>query len=251
MAIIDKERFKNLYNAKTYAENTNNWEDDVSVFRAEALLEAIRKGGIANELKSILDVGCGSGGVLAEISKSPELSKAILRGVDISETAISIANQLAAQKGVDSRVQYRLGSIEDHSTATRESLICLIHVLEHCPDMFEMLELCNERANYIYINVPLELNVFYALRPNLTVSQYQKYGHVHFFDEPFFVSWLESNGYQLIASVYSRDYMINKPGVSYNMFKNLRRISERLIGQRKTARLLAGLSGGYLVKKTH
>jgi SAM-dependent methyltransferase len=251
MAIIDKERFKNLYNANTYAENTNNWEDSVSVFRADALLSAIRKGGIANELESILDVGCGSGGVLAEVSQAPELRQATLCGLDISETAVAIANKLAEQKGVMSRVQYGLGSIEDHPISPRESLICLIHVLEHCPDMLEMIELCSQRANYLYINVPLELNVFYAIRPGLAASQYRKYGHVHFFDEQFFVNWLESNGYELIASVYSRDYMISKPGLSYNTFKILRRVSENVIGQRKTARLLAGLSGGYLVRKKH
>lgn len=249
MAIIDLERSKNLYNARAYIDYTDNWEDDVSRHRAIAFLSALDQANLLDRIESILDVGCGAGGVLAELATDSRLAAVHLSGRDISSIAIEMAVALGEKKGVASRVKYDVGSVSHIDPNSKYSVISLIHVLEHCPDMLEMLSECEKVSKFIYINVPLEFNVFYAARSGVLLNQYKKYGHVHFFDESFFLEWLSSNNFELISKVYSRDYLVNKSGVFYNLFKFVRKSSERLFGARFTIRYLAGLSGGYLVRK--
>lgn len=249
MAIIDKERSRNLYNAESYQSNTNNWEDEVSLYRASAFVEALEKAEIIDKIDSILDVGSGSGGVLAEISADGRLKNTRLEGLDISDTAVKIANSLAVKKGVVDKVKYSKGSISEIDLAHKYTVVSLIHVMEHCPDMLEMLEECASRSEYQYINVPLEYNLFYSLRGSVPERQFEKYGHLHFFDEPFFLKWLDSNGYDLIANVYSKDFLVKKSGIAYKIFQVLRSVSLRILGPRLTIRFLAGISGGYLTKK--
>lgn len=249
MAILDMERSRNLYNADSYKDNTNDWEDDVSEFRAVAFLDALSKAGLFDRLSSILDVGCGSGGVLARMAQDERLNGVELRGIDISGTAIGISKQLAVAKGVEDRIEYALQSVTDIDPAEKVTVLSLIHVMEHCPDMLEMLEVCASRSEFQYINVPLEFNLFYALRRQVPAGQYDRYGHLHFFDEGFFLTWLDRNGYELIAKVYSEDYMISKPGIAYNCVKAFRRLFQKVFGPLTTIRYLAGLSGGYLVRK--
>jgi SAM-dependent methyltransferase len=249
MSILDKERSENLYNAESYKNNTNNWEDDVSVFRAEAFLNALAAASLTGKVESILDVGCGSGGVLAEMAGNAVLSGARMEGIDISTTAIDIANKLAKHKSVEGRVTYALRSITEIPKKPKYTVVSMIHVLEHCPDMLEMLEECASRGEYVYINVPLEFNLFYAMRRNIPAQQYNKYGHLHFFDESFVVTWLDRNGYDVVGKSYSRDYMIKKPGLTYKIFQTLRTLCLSAFGPLNTIWLLSGLSGGYLVRK--
>ncbi|RLA51393.1 MAG: hypothetical protein DRR42_10495 [Gammaproteobacteria bacterium] len=249
MAILDKERSENLYNADSYKNNTDNWEDEVSFYRAAGFLDALEQAGLIGEIDSILDVGCGSGGVLAEMADDLRLEETHLEGIDISRIAVGIANSLAERKGVRGRIKYQVQSLTDVDTSAKYTVTSMIHVLEHCPDMLEMLEECAKRSEYQYINVPLEYNLFYCLLRNVPAQQYEKYGHLHFFDEPFILKWLDSNGYDVVVKVYSSDYMVQKPGFSYGAFQRLRKFWHRAFGPLSTIRYLAGLSGGYLVKK--
>lgn len=249
MAILDAERSKTLYNGEEYADNTNNWEDDVSSFRATALITALSEAKLIGRISSILDVGCGSGGVLAKVSQDPRTKGVELHGIDISVKAIEIAERIYCSDGDDRRVTFEVRSITDLPAERKYSVLSLIHVLEHCPDMLEMLEECAVRSDFQYINVPLEFNIFYALRGSIPAHQYEKYGHLHFFDERFFIAWLERNGFEVITKVYSEDYMIHKSGVMYNLIKSARRASQKIFGPLATIKFLAGLSGGYLVRK--
>lgn len=202
MAVLDKERSENLYNSDSYNSNTNNWEDEVSYYRAAAFLEALEIAGLIFEVDSILDVGCGSGGVLAQLAGDPRLREVRFEGIDISGIAVDIANSLAGQKGVSGRIKYHVQSITDVATSSMYTITSILHVLEHCPDMLEMLEECTMRSEYQYINVPLEFNLLYCLLPNVPANQYAKYGHLHFFDEPFSL-----HGWIVMATMSSQRFI--------------------------------------------
>lgn len=95
MAIIDSERVENLYNATDYINNTNNWEDSTSVFRARAFHQAINKAQLSEQIESIIYVGCGSGGVLMQLSENygHEIGRGLTKfdGIDLSNNAINVA----------------------------------------------------------------------------------------------------------------------------------------------------------------
>jgi SAM-dependent methyltransferase len=251
MATVDLERAENLYNSNVYSGNTNAWEDAASLYRAQAFFRALNDGGVLNGLDSILDVGCGSGGVISKlcpmISSAFPMMKIKFMGIDLSPHAINVANQLypdAASKGAEF-VNCTVEAVDSNQKFTVASLI---HVLEHCPDMLEMLSICESKAKYLYINVPIEVNLFYTLRRNVLQGQYLRYGHLHFFDEGFFVCWLKQNGFKVLSTVYSSDFEIPKSGVGYKAVQYLRRIAGKLFGPGVATWMLGGYSLGVLVE---
>ena len=251
MATVDHERLNNLYNSNDYENNTSDWEDAASSYRADTFYKALKLANIHNSVNSILDVGCGSGGVLVELRKKFGLilnaDSMKFHGVDLSKNAVDIAKRLHQSEG--NNITFTLGSY-NNSPSRYYDVVSLIHVLEHCPDMFEMLSECKKKGNYFYINVPIEVNIFYSLRKKVLVNQYIKYGHLHFFNEDFFVFYLKQNGFKLLSTVYSSDFEVKKPGFSYNLLKLLRRWIGILIGPSKAMWLLGGFSLGVLVKSS-
>ena len=250
MATVDQERLHNLYNASHYKDNTSDWEDSASSYRADAFYIALCLAGIHDSVNSFLDVGCGSGGVLMQLYKKYgsmlNSGNTTFHGVDLSINAIEIANKLYP-KSKDNNISFTVGSY-NNSPSDNYDVVSIIHVLEHCPDMLEMLSECEMKGQYLYINVPIEVNIFYSFRKKVLVNQYKKYGHLHFFNEDFFVCWLEQNGFKLISIVYSSDFEVVKSGFSYNLMQLLRRWCGRLIGPSRAMWLLGGYSLGVLVK---
>lgn len=251
MATLDRERLQNLYASEAYRDNTRDWEDAVAPFRAKAFYEALKIGGLAEGVRSILDVGCGSGGVLIELrlkyGSSIGGGKARFFGLDVSEKAISVANRLYPN-AEELNVFFSHGLLDTEPEQRSYGVLSLIHVLEHCPDMLEMLSLCEKRADYLYVNVPIELNCFYVMRRGVIGSQYRRYGHLHFFDEEFFLSWLDQNGFEIVAVVYSEDYAVRKGGIAYNGVRLLRKLMKTMLGYSVATWLLGGFSLGVLIK---
>lgn len=251
MAIFDIERAANLYNASNYECNTSNWEDSASVFRAKAFYEAMTKARLADQIASVLDVGCGSGGVLMKLSEDhgKKIGNGFAKydGIDLSTNAIRIANQLYP-KAAEHNVSFSVELIDNKNVGEKYSVVSLIHVLEHCPDMLEMLGACEKKANYLYINVPIEVNLLYTLRRNVLVNQYLSYGHLHFFNEKFFLCWLEKNGFEILSTVYSPDFEIPKKGIGYQIIQRVRRWVGFGMGPAIATWLLGGYSFGVLVR---
>ena len=251
MSHYDAERFDNLYNSSAYASNTNNWEDSVSRYRAEAFYAALTKANIVSAIQTVIDVGCGSGGVLHQLHVNYGAKigsgNVIYSGIDPSSEAIETAKRLYPNSH-HNNITYDCRHLMDNAGGEKYSVLSLIHVLEHCPDMLEMLRLCESQADYIYLNIPIEVNVYYTLRPNVLAMQYQKYGHVHFFSESFIKAWIANNGYEIIARVYSADFEVNKSGFLYNVLKIVRRTLGFVIGEKLTAWLVGGYSLGLLIR---
>lgn len=246
----DAERNKKLYNSDEYENNTNNWEDSVSKYRVEALISAIKKANLHEKITSILDVGCGSGGVISKLAtdySSILESTSIFKAIDLSATAIKIAKNLYGSIAKD-KLKFEVGTVENENE--EYDLITLLHVLEHCPDMVHMLDVCSKKSKYIYINVPIEVNLLYALRGNVLANQYIKYGHLNFFNEEFIRVLLKENDYEILSEVYSNDFLVEKSGLIYNIIKPLRSLLG-LMSKSFATKLLGGYSYGILVKKIH
>lgn len=251
MAVFDKERFDNLYNSDLYEGNTHNWEDATASARAKAFYEALKSAHILEHVNSVLDVGCGSGGIIVELKKRYGHfiggGRAKFQGIDPSPRAIEIAKKLYSEFESEG-VRFSVALLAEDTRIERHSVVSLIHVLEHCPDMLEMLSLCERHGDFVYINVPVDVNLFYALRPKVLARQYMNYGHLHFFNEAFILEWLCQNGFKVLATSYSADFEINKKGVAFQVVKSLRRLAGKLLGPPVATWLLGGYSFGVLVR---
>lgn len=250
MSLIDVQKSKELYNSDVYLKNTDMWEDSTGVPRAIALADVLDKAGIKSEIKSWLDVGCGSGGVIRYISNKKILKNCTeILGVDISSNAIEIANKLYPNAR-DFYVKFELIAGDDKQKFGIEnySLISMIHVLEHVPDMIEFIKIYGGNAKYIYINVPIEFNFNYVIRKGVLAELYKKYGHLHFFDEGFIDELLISNGYEIVRKTYSLDYKGRRSSGGRLLINIFRNITRFVFGDAFANYAFSGFSYGLLLK---
>ena len=144
----------------------------------------------------------------------PNVAKA--KGVDLNNDAI----EYALSKNRDSDVlSFKTGAQEE--IVSDYDLITVVHVLEHIKDWDEFLSNIKINARYVYISVPIEASMWMTMRKNVLLNQYKKYGHIHFFNEPYLINYLEELGLEIIGTDYS-DEFLSFNGVMTNLIKTPR-----------------------------
>lgn len=98
-------------------------------------------------IESVIDIGCGNGAIIARLSEIG-FAKSYL-GVDISESAISLAN---ARKVPGARFEQFDGETVSH----RYDLAILSHVVEHLEHPRTLINAAKRMARYVLIEVPCE-----------------------------------------------------------------------------------------------
>lgn len=222
-----------LYSTETYSENTGGWLPNEDAAKAATIMRVLRKAGVKDSVRTVLDVGCGIGGILRRVHAALP-SGATALGIDLSSIAIGIANQEPA-----AGLEFRAEPLDQ--VHGRYDLVILSHVLEHVPAWDGFLEeLAAKTGRYLYINVPLEVNALSALRGRSLLETYRKYGHVHFFDESFVVSYLEDCGFRVLVKDYGEEFLAQT-----STFRGqVARLPRWLLG-RLSRRLATRLLGGY------
>jgi ubiquinone/menaquinone biosynthesis C-methylase UbiE len=250
MSLHDNERLESLYNSGVYASNTSNWQDHDSGPRARALLKAIET--VRDEVATLVDIGCGSGGVIMKLVTSGEIKNCSFAGYDLSQQAIAYAATRDEHKDLNTKVHFSVGSFDEAfrslSPDDKYDLVSLIHVLEHCPDLYEALRICSDNAKYIYINVPVEITPLYVFRRGIYSSLYRKYGHLHFFTEDFLDEFLKTKGFNVVAKGYSFDYQERPAGPLRKILNLVRRAVSTIFSPSIANKFFGGISVTYLLR---
>ena len=149
------------------ADRYAQWRALSAVGKAEHVIELCRRGGTAPG--STLDVGCGDGALLAELSRRGFGGR--LGGMEISEPAAAIARSGvgAAEIGLFDGATLPLGD-------RAYELGILSHVLEHVPEPAALLAEVSRVCGSVCFEVPLEAN-WSARRPSKRVHA-EEIGHL-------------------------------------------------------------------------
>jgi SAM-dependent methyltransferase len=154
---------------------------------------------------SVLEVGCGTGAVLAEISRRGIGERHV--GIDMADPAEHID---PGAKGLELHVYdgNRL-PFEDNSF----DLVIASHVVEHVPDPRGFLaELSRVSANLLYLEVPCEMNVRSNAR---AIQRSLGIGHINGFTPEYFMVLLQTAGLDIVdLQVFDHSYDVHKFGVS-------------------------------------
>jgi SAM-dependent methyltransferase len=178
------------------------WRELSGAVKAENIIT------IAHDLpiRTILDVGCGTGAVLAHLAKVNFGEH--YYALDISQYAISIVNRRSdIPKLVEAKVFDGLHIPYDNK---KFDLAILSHVVEHVIDPVPLLREVARVAHYIAVEVPLEANLYTLLKVYVLRSPYrQELGHIHWFNQHNFKRLLESAGLEIAQSrmVYVPDHL--------------------------------------------
>jgi SAM-dependent methyltransferase len=186
-----------LYSSGAYAEHNPDWHESDAVHKARGLADTLRFVGL--EPRSVVDVGCGTGAVLAALKTllDDTLPETAWEGWDIAPEAIRRARDREGE-----RLTFVAG--EFLSSERRADLLMAVDVIEHTDDDLGFLVGLRGRADWFLFRIPLDLSALDVVRPSRLLEARERWGHRHFYTRDTALDLLRVAGYQIELARYDR-----------------------------------------------
>ena len=186
------------YQSGAYAEANPDWHEADATHKAAALFDVARELGWSP--RTIVDVGCGVGAVLAELvdrlrRERPETTG---EGWDPSPEAIR-----RAQARTTEGLRFVCGDLLAQAGARAELALC-VDVVEHVPDDLAFLTALRDRADRFLFRIPLDLSALDLLRPHRLLDARRHLLHRHVYTRELALDLLERAGYRAELVRYDR-----------------------------------------------
>ncbi len=184
----------NRYLSNDYLEKNPEWDFADTGWKAEKVYQILLNN--KKNPSSIVEIGCGSGGVLLSLKKF--FPNASLTGFEIAPGAKRFWKKVI-------RAGIRL-ELADYFSLKEPipDLILLLDVLEHIGNPWSFLNNLQSRSKFIIVHFPLDLSAISVLREHPLLKVRDKVGHLHFFTRRLAISLLEECGFEVIESCYTR-----------------------------------------------
>ncbi|MEJ7738572.1 MAG: class I SAM-dependent methyltransferase [Chitinophagaceae bacterium] len=228
-----KHSSNDLYTGGKYFTCHPDWHEEDAAWKADLIYQIIKRNHISAH--SMVEVGCGAGGILRALSlKDANIQS--LKGYDISQQAIA----LAVPKQNDRLTFHN----EDYLQVSSEEvdMLLVIDVLEHVDDYYGFLRKLKTRSNRFVFHIPLDLCCRTMIKSHVLLQQRESVGHIHYFCKEMVCWFLQDTGYQVI------DWFYTKPVIDEQSPDSLkRRLQKRLrnLSFRLSKDMSAKLWGGY------
>ena len=229
-----------FYTEGGYYQSNPDWHQEGSKFKADLVLEFIKKFQLPTGL--VVEVGCGAGEILAELMKNLPAA-AVIKGYDISPQAIKIAADKAT---------LQLSFYLDDYTQSNEvqaDLVLVLDVVEHVDDVYSFLRRLRDKGRNFIFHIPLDMSCRTLLKPHVLLQQRTDVGHIHYFTEETMLWMLRDAGFDVEYSIYTRPDVDLKRPKSFKQWvkKVLRKISYS-INRKLSVKLWGGYSAMILAK---
>lgn len=184
------------YESGKYLENNPTWDKEDSPWKALQVRKLMTRNHLSPH--SIVEVGCGAGGVLAALSDSLPKST-VLTGYEIATDACAFWDEHR-----DKGINYVQGDF--FCCAQKFDVLLLLDVIEHVPDPFEFLAQMHGRANFYIFHFPLDLSALTVIRESPLLYVRNKVGHIHYFTKGLALALLNESGFEVLDAFYTGAY---------------------------------------------
>jgi SAM-dependent methyltransferase len=186
----------NIYTSGKYLETTPSWHAEDSPWKATQIAKMVEK----HQLRpnTIVEIGCGVGVILEELSRRIQNENMSFTGYDISPQAIEIA-----KKKESAKLRF---SCEDPLLDTNHDnfdLLLAIDVVEHVPDYLGFLSKCKKKSKLKIYHIPLDLHVSSILRNAFVGGRQSALGHLHYFTADSALVALRDTDHEIIDFFYT------------------------------------------------
>jgi cyclopropane fatty-acyl-phospholipid synthase-like methyltransferase len=168
-----------------------DWHDGDAPWKAKHIAALLRD--FHPRPQSICDVGCGTGGVLAALSRSFPEAEAI--GYEVSPQAIAFAEREHPD------VHIRQGASD--AISDRYDVLLAIDVFEHVEDYFGFLRSLLGKADKYVFHIPLDMNALNVVRGKPFMRDREGIGHLHYFSRDTALATLSDAGFNVLAERYT------------------------------------------------
>jgi len=184
-----------VYRDGSYLKYNPSWHVEESPFKVRQILRMMTRQMLAP--KSVCDVGCGAGLVLAELQ--PHLSSdCICWGYDVSPDALA----MCADRG-NENLRFRLRDIRTDESDTFFDLLLMLDVFEHVEDYIGLVRAVRSKAKQKLFHIPLDLSVQAVLRKNGLLLRRDHHAHLHYFTKETALRTLTDVGYTIVDWFYT------------------------------------------------
>jgi SAM-dependent methyltransferase len=180
--------------------------------------------------RSVVDIGCGTGGVLEVIaSQFPETQ---LVGYDISPQAVGLVER-------SGRMQLRVGIPQD--VHQHFDLALSLDVFEHVEDYLGFLRSLHALADHFIFHIPLDISAQSVARERPLMAVRSSVGHLHYFTRGTALASLETAGFRVVSDRLL--FPCDMPGRELKTrIANIPRSLTRRVAPQLSARLLGGFT---------
>lgn len=222
--------FDQRYQDGGYLADTGGWHEEEDAWKARHVAALVAAQGLAP--RTIADIGCGTGGVLAHLANLlPNAEQ--LTGHEIAVPAYAIAAARATE-----RLRFSNLSLLDE-TGPPHDLVLAMDVFEHVPDYLGFLELLRPRGRAFAFHIPLDLSLRGLIR-DIPIQRRKSVGHLHYFTAETARATLADSGYRIVEERLTHAIMQPSPR---GWKLRLRRLPHRALFA-ASPRLCATILGG-------
>lgn len=176
----------------TYLDQNRNWHADDSPWKARQVLKAFDRAAV--QPKTIAEVGCGAGAILAELQAVMSNDTSFV-GYDISEIALKLCAPRA-----NHRLQFNLADLT--TVDKKYDVLLMLDVIEHVEDYFGFLRGLRGKADVKVAHFPLDLSVHEVFRGGPMTFR-NSLGHLHYFNKDTALATLTDCGYKILDWFYT------------------------------------------------
>ena len=181
------------YLSGDYAEKNPDWDAHDSPWKAGRVAELLERHRVRP--RSIAEVGCGAGGVLAALR--PLFPGTELHGFDIAPGAARFWERHGSAD-----IRFTLGDFLALNTR-RYDLLLVLDVVEHLGDPFAFLERLRAHGDQVVFHFPLDLSAVAVAREKPLLHARMQVGHIHYFTRGLALALLGECGYEVIEASYT------------------------------------------------
>jgi SAM-dependent methyltransferase len=180
-----------IYSDRQYLDNNPDWHLEDTKWKAGEIDAILRRNGVS--WHSGVEVGCGSGGIVAELARRyPQNS---LTGYDVAKDADAFWSRHTEKNANYKHADFLAGN-------DRKDLLMLIDVFEHVDDYMGFLRQLSGRADTFVFHIPLDLHVQGLLRRSYMRAR-KVVGHLHYFTRESALATLTDTGYEIVDWSYT------------------------------------------------
>ncbi len=180
-----------IYDDTTYLSQNPDWHLADTAWKAREITNILTKNKVV--WTSAVEVGCGSGGIVADLARRfPDWQ---LTGFDVSADAGAFWKNRNAPN-------LKLERADFLQRSDAYDLLLLIDVFEHVPDYMGFLKALSNRAKHFVFHIPLDLHVSALLRDS-HLNARNVVGHLHYFSKSSAIATLADTGYRVQDWAYT------------------------------------------------
>jgi SAM-dependent methyltransferase len=215
-----------VYNDGGYLSKNPGWHENDATWKASQVLSLL--GDRNFRPKSIVDIGCGTGGVLEVMADALNGTRVV--GYDLSSQAIGLVSR-------SGKVDLRVGTPQD--VHDHYDLLLSLDVFEHVEDYIGFLRSLRPIADWFMFHIPLDTSAQSVVRERPLLAVRSTVGHLHYFTRGTALASLETAGFSI-----SCDRLLFPNDVPGRRMKTRIANIPRSLGRRFSPQLSARILGG-------